>query len=130
MRELITKEDLLQVVNTPEIKVALKEGFMLEIVKRTLFERIKTAVLSKKPSSFFYKSILVTLDGHKASYFGFGKDLNKEPKLLEDLTNELNHSLNQHLIKKDMQAKVTEFLKENYGDKYGFEVDNKFTTEM
>lgn len=123
MKELITKEDLLQAVNTPEMRVALKEGFMLEIVKRPLFERIKTAILTKKPNSFFYKSILVTLDGQKASYFGFGKDLNKEKDLLESLTNEVNQSLNQHLIRKDMQAKVTEFLKENYGDKYGFEVD-------
>ena len=110
-------------VNTPEIKVALKEGFMLEIVKRPLFERIKIAVLSKKPKSFFYKSILITLDGQKASYFGFGKDLNKEKELLEDLTDEVNQSLNRHLMTKEMQAKITDYLKENYGDKFGFDID-------
>ena len=122
MKELITKEDILQVVNNPKMKVALKEGFMLEIIKRPLFERIKIAFITKKPKSFFYKSILITLDGQKASYFGFGKDLNKEPELLEDFTKEINHSLNQHLIRKEMQTKITDYLKENFGDKFGFEV--------
>lgn len=122
MKELITKEDLLQAVNTPMMKVALKEGFMLEITKRSLFERIKVAFLTKKPKSFFYKSILITLNGQKASYFGFGKDLNKDPELLEDLTKDINESLNQHLIRKEMQAKITDYLKENFGDKFGFEI--------
>jgi len=122
MKELITKEDILQVVNNPKMKVALKEGFMLEIIKRPLFERIKVLLLTKNKKTFFYKAILVTLDGQKASYFGFGKDLNKEPELLEDLTKEINEKLNQHLMRKELQSKITDFLKDNYGDKFGFEI--------
>lgn len=122
MKELITKEDLLQVVNNPKIKVALKDGFMLEITKRSLFERIKVVLLTKNKKSFFFKSILVTLDGQRASYFGFGKDLNKEPELLEDLTKEINEKLNRHLMRKELQSRVTDFLKDNYGDKFGFEI--------
>lgn len=122
MKELITKEDLLQVVNNPKMKVALKEGFMLEIIKRPLFERIKVVLLTKNKKSFFFKSILVTLDGQRASYFGFGKDLNKEPELLEDLTKEINEKLNRHLMRKELQSKVVDFLKDNYGDKFGFEI--------
>lgn len=122
MKELITKEDLLQAVNNPEMKVALKEGFMLEIIKRPLLERIKIVLLTKNTKSFFFKAILITLDGQKASYFGFGKDLNKEPELLEDLTKEINESLNRHLMRKEMQTKITEYLKDNFGDKFGFEV--------